>query len=781
MVLRLTRIGLLLSLSLLVPSFSAVAWGVEGDPTVALEANRLFLQAGNIDTKELPNALYDRVSEFQPGKAYVIQFEGPMTTERKQALARAGIALRSYLPTHAYLAELGGLRKDQLAALDFVTWVGEYRDEWKLDPTIGNRLQPFQTDERIQLAEQGLLKIGIFLFEWADVEAAKKDLVTAGVTVTGSELQDQQTLLFATMPAANLGTLATKDYVQFVEEAPEITMRNNTTRWIVQSNTTNVTPLYDAGIHGEGQVVGIIDLNVYTSHCSFTDSVPIGPLHRKILAYNVALGSQDHGTHVAGTAVGDGGVQSDTRGIAYLGKMVYNTVPSFTEAGITQRLNLHHSQGARMHTNSWGNDGTTSYDGLCRGIDVFSRNNEDDLVFFAVTNLSTLKNPENAKNLVAVGASQDTPSQANHCSGGAGTTSDQRRKPEIYAPGCNTLSSRWSTVCSTIGFTGTSMASPAVTGVGMLVRQYFMDGYYPRGEVHVEDAFTPSGALVKAVLLNSGVDMTGISGYPSNSEGWGRLLIGDSVYLNGDTRKLKVLDDVRNANGFATSGDFETYTVSILNSSQKLKVTLVFTDVAATAGASTAAINNLDLEVTSPSATLYFGNVFSGGLSATGGVRDIRNNVEQVHLNNPEVGVWTIRVAATAINQSTQGYAVVVTADLDQQLGPSCTDGEQNQGEDLIDCGGPCPACECLVVGDCDDGVFCNGAETCDSFGQCVPGTAPCVPPLPICNENTDTCGECLDDLGCDDDNRCTSDLCNLSNNLCEHPPFQILYADIVV
>ncbi|NIP86543.1 MAG: S8 family serine peptidase, partial [Planctomycetales bacterium] len=71
--------------------------------------------------------------------------------------------------------------------------------------------------------------------------------------------------------------------------------------------------------------------------------------------------------------------------------------------------------------------------------------------------------------------------------------------------------------CDTQARTGTSMACPAVAGVGMLVRQYFMDGYYPTGSPDPEATFTnPSGALLKATLLNSAVDMTGISGYPSD-------------------------------------------------------------------------------------------------------------------------------------------------------------------------------------------------------------------------------------------------------------------------
>ena len=80
---------------------------------------------------------------------------------------------------------------------------------------------------------------------------------------------------------------------------------------------------------------------------------------------------------------------------------------------------------------------------------------------------------------------------------------------------------------------------------------------------------------------------------------------------------------------------------------------------------------------------------------------------------------------------------------------PTCNDGVQNQGEDLIDCGGPCPACACLVDDACGDGVFCNGAEMCNAYGECQAGSDPC--PGQFCDEDNDVCFECNNDSDCDD------------------------------
>ena len=81
--------------------------------------------------------------------------------------------------------------------------------------------------------------------------------------------------------------------------------------------------------------------------------------------------------------------------------------------------------------------------------------------------------------------------------------------------------------------------------------------------------------------------------------------------------------------------------------------------------------------------------------------------------------------------------------------GPTCDDGIQNQGEDKIDCGGPCPPCNCLLDGDCADGLFCNGTETCDAYGECQAGSDPC--PGQLCDEDNDRCVDCFVDADCDD------------------------------
>jgi len=73
-------------------------------------------------------------------------------------------------------------------------------------------------------------------------------------------------------------------------------------------------------------------------------------------------------------------------------------------------------------------------------------------------------------------------------------------------------------------------------------------------------------------------------------------------------------------------------------------------------------------------------------------------------------------------------------------------------------------------VAGCDDGVFCNGTETCVG-GACQSGALPCVPPQ-MCNPQTEMCEgpqPCTLDSQCDDGNPCTQNVCAAGS--CTNPP----------
>jgi hypothetical protein len=152
--------------------------------------------------------------------------------------------------------------------------------------------------------------------------------------------------------------------------------------------------------------------------------------------------------------------------------------------------------------------------------------------------------------------------------------------------------------------------------------------------------------------------MTGPAGYPSDAEGWGRLVLDNSLYFEGDAARNFVAE-ARNAEGLL-AGESIAYTFTTAESGP-LAVTMAFTDFPAAHLASQAPVSNLDLEVSSPGGELYKGNIFSGGVSIPSGRPDSINNVERVVLPAAPAGEWTLRVRASSTPMGAQGFALVAS------------------------------------------------------------------------------------------------------------------------
>ena len=104
------------------------------------------------------------------------------------------------------------------------------------------------------------------------------------------------------------------------------------------------------------------------------------------------------------------------------------------------------------------------------------------------------------------------------------------------------------------------MASPAMAGATVLLRQYLVDGWYPTGAaVPANSIPNPSAAMLKAMAINSAD--SDISGYtaPDNNVGWGRINDDNVCYFAGDTRRLALVD---NAAGLLT-GEYVEYQVYV--------------------------------------------------------------------------------------------------------------------------------------------------------------------------------------------------------------------------
>jgi hypothetical protein len=634
-------------------------------------AEPIMLRVGNFDPPQRILPLPQKLQAKQTAEPayYIVQFKSAIQESDKAGLQRRNLESLGYLPENAYVLKLDGALKADLMNWNRVAWIGRFEPGYKLSPDLGKR--SYTSEDRRQMASRGLLQFGVTLHDGADPADAVQAAENAGLEIIEASKMGPRWGILVQGGLAAAEVLAQAETVAFIEEAADAHLRNDVTAWVVQTNQSGNTSVWNHGLHGENMILGHSDGAPNINHDMFRDPVnnTPGPNHRKVVFYS-GSGSNSHGTHTAGTLCGDQQpITGSTfrNGHAYKARFAFSPIPS--TVGLYSMLMDHYNVGARAHTNSWGDDDTTAYTQWCQSIDQYSWDREDATVVFAATNLSALKTPENAKNVLAVGNTSQQPNQNNPSTGGIGPTVDGRRKPEIWAPGTGIFSASSTNTSGYVSLTGTSMACPAITGYCAIVRQYYLEGWNFPGNTRngAYRRINPSGALVRATIMNGGVDMTGMAGYPGPREGWGRLILENSLWFEGDARRILAFD-LRNSSGL-TTGQTKDYPVRVFSSTEQLKITMTFTDwpAAVNASAANVRVNDMDLEVLTPGGTLYRGNVIdtNQGLSMPGGSPDTINTTEMVILNAPEVGVWTIRLRATAVNMGArQGAAVVATGDV---------------------------------------------------------------------------------------------------------------------
>jgi len=502
---------------------------------------------------------------------------------------------------------------------------------------------------------------------------------------------------------------------------------NDDSIWVIQSydtadrrNYALSASMFVHGILGEGEIAGISDSGMDNDMCYFsydgdgfaTASYPVppdaGPLDasKKVIGYPVLPGATAydnnatcgvtvnfHGTHTAGTLAGDNymnlaSAQSfghDTGdGMAPMAKIYFQDVGDDASGCLTGLANDYGdifgqawNAGVRVHSNSWGSASGSVYGADSVSADEFLYRHEDFSLFFAAGNSGpfggTIDSPATAKNCVAVGSVVSGASGANMVSdfSSRGPAADGRIKPDVMAPGENIVSAS-GTVSSDDGncgfkwLSGTSMATPTAAGGALLLREYFVRGFYPGGAANGADGFSPSSSLMKSALIAGAMDV-GAADIPNDFEGWGRVNLDRFAWFSDNERDALrcVAYDVRNEAGLQ-DGEEMNFKIT-LDQAGPLKAVLVWLDPEGSPMSSVALVNDLDLEVVSPSGTAYYGNNFSSGVSVQGGQKDRRNNVEAFYLSAAQAGQWQVKVKGFSVNgtprepdSDRQGFALAI-------------------------------------------------------------------------------------------------------------------------
>lgn len=703
--------------------------------------------AGTIDS--LAGALRLEDEDVAVGGPVVVRFREPLDPDVRASATAAGLRLAAPVQADAYLAWIGPGALERARGLTGVEWIVPFHPGLRIAPEVAAVAPQDPRD---------VVPVTVHLFAHADAKAVASRLEALGVKVTaiaagrreqGGERSGR--IVITPCPellAAVRETIARWPETQWIGLRPAYRLLNDGAAWLGQSGRVAgaTTPISDRGLLGEGQVVGVLDTGIDADMCFFRDPVTGLPptnvgfgvgtpsaTHRKVRIVDFLWGTespsnpahwdtQGHGTHVAGTVAGDNlahtGARDPFDGMAPQAKLVIQDGGYFVDncadlpaigcpaADLIPFFDQAYLQGARIHSNSWGDRENLTpinlYSDGSQDADAFMWSHPDFLLVFAAGNSGsgggTVLSPATAKNVLAVGATNhDYLSTTLASFSSRGPAGDGRIKPDVTAPGVSVLSAGndfnvGTNNCSFLSLSGTSMACPTAAGLAALVREYYEKGYYPGGSAQPADAIAPSAALLKATMMVSGTAMEGLAAQPpSNEQGWGRVLLDDALFFPGDSKRLFAADV---ASRFASPADPpDAFSLQVTDASEPLRVILTWTDYPSTPAASVNLVNDLDLTVESPTGTIYKGNVFSAGVSQPLGVTDRRNNVEGVRIAAPAAGAWTVRVAPFSVPQPSQGYALVATgrilagAPLLERVALSLDDAVGGDGDGLLEPG----------------------------------------------------------------------------------------------
>ena len=627
-------------LTILLCFFSKISFS-QRDTSYALQ-----LRSGKIFVEE--NITRDAVKNFTEqlqkvrGKSFaVLQFEKLPPEAKKRDLAESGIQLLEYIPGNAYTI---CITKD----IDFAVLQGagarsifELTPEQKMHPAMVKGIFPSWARKT-----PGMLDVWISFPKSISFEEIKSLLREKKIEITSTEYNKYH-IIGLRIIRQRLIEVASFPFIEYIEPAPHGAQPlNYIARQNSRGNVLNAaTGIGGFNLKGEGIVVGAGDNADAQYHVDFTGRL-------------INFGSAEyayHGIHVFGTISGGG-----IAGEQYAGYAPKSTIITQLLSGIISNASTYVADyGMVVTNNSYGDvtgdcDYMGYYDLLSRALDLLAFDEPNLQNVFAAGNdgaLTCLNYPSSfrtvlsgyqaAKNVLTVGATNRTGVVTSFSS--RGPVKDGRTKPELMADGFFTTSTVPTPDDGYGPQQGTSMAAPAVAGgLALLYERYRLQNA----------GANPKNGLMKALICNGGTDL-GNTG-PDYTYGFGEMNLLRSVEMLSNTRYYTTTID---------NGGNNPHLISVPANTAQLKVTLYWNDPAAAVFASQALVNDLDLELTVPGPTTILPYLLdsipaSVNNTATQGADHI-NNIEQIVINNPATGSFTVNVKGTSVASGPQEYFVV--------------------------------------------------------------------------------------------------------------------------
>ncbi len=367
----------------------------------------------------------------------LVQGRTSLSEQEQSQLQAAGATILEYVPEQTYLCRFTASDLNSIRRLPFVSWADFYMKELKVKPALSRGIMGLVNMQQMTAGppRTGSVIVDAVVHEAVDPASLRQQAASAtGVDPSAIVLGRRKLRL--TIDLARVPALAAIDGIHHVEQYVPPQPWNAVARRILNvEQQRSTTPLL-----GTNQIIAISDTGLDTG-----DPANIHPAFQGRVLKIYALGGpgrpigddpKGHGTHVAGSALGNGTSQSlgKVQGTAPGAKIVFQ---SLTDAAGEYKFppDLQdllrppfHDDGARIYNISWGADTHGDYNAECQEADDFVWNNRELLICKAAGNagtdaahagsvsLGSIDSPGAAKNVLTVGATENF--RPNFCYGG---------------------------------------------------------------------------------------------------------------------------------------------------------------------------------------------------------------------------------------------------------------------------------------------------------------------------------------------------------------------------
>ena len=197
---------------------------------------------------------------------------------------------------------------------------------------------------------------------------------------------------------------------------------------------------------------------------------------------------------------------------------------------------------------------------------------------------------------------------------------------------------------------GTSMATPATAGVSALLLQQMRRTAGP--------LYRPLPSTMKALLVNTAQDYGNVG--PDFQFGYGEIRV--QAAADAIRNRLAMVERTLD------QGDEGLFQFAVAAGQSVLQVTVAWDDYPGQPLAQHELVNDLDIYLESPTRTIHYPWILDPASPSSPATRgaDHRNPMEQVLVNNPQVGLWTLHVVGTTVPEGPQTYSILANLPLDE-------------------------------------------------------------------------------------------------------------------